>query len=53
MKSLETATVVLVVCAALLDPWLPIVLASVFLLMLALREVRRVRAERAKAAKRA
>jgi hypothetical protein len=52
-KTFGTATIVLIASAALLDPWLPIILASVFLLVLALRQVRRARPGRPEPAKRA
>jgi hypothetical protein len=52
-NTLGTATIVLIASGALLDPWLPIILASVFLVILALRQVRRARPGRPKAAKRA
>jgi hypothetical protein len=53
MKAFETATVVLVVSATLLDPWAGVLLASVFLLVQAVREVRRARHAHSKSAKRA
>jgi hypothetical protein len=53
MKTFEIASVILIVVVALLDPWLPIVLAALILLMLAFGEVRRDRTAHAKPAKRA
>jgi hypothetical protein len=53
MKTLEAAAVILVVSTALLDPWLPILLAAFFLSVMAIGDVKRARLSRAKHVRRA